>query len=332
MRMQEVFGLAATPRIGGGHVPITFKLLSPAHRPLQVTRDLASFWKQRLRRGAQGHARPLSAPLLARESARGRADAAREAAPAPVGRAALRRGRQRVPARHAICRSQGPSTHGEKPMGRHHRLCLLLLAACAAARVRATARALAPRRRSRAPQPASPPTSATRSSSLEVQVRLSQQLDVSNLSALVRFGVVTLDGKVRSEADRQRAEAARTRGPRRRGHRQRAHRRSSRSSWHSPTKPTPSRIARARASRSPSPHSLRLGPHARLARHPRRGRRAHQYGDSDGNRQHARRSGRTPAGSQRARFRRGRCAIRSRCGSGSRASASAPCAPARPAA
>ena len=45
MRMQEVFGLAATPRIGGGHVPVTFKLLSPAHRPLQVTRDLASFWK-----------------------------------------------------------------------------------------------------------------------------------------------------------------------------------------------------------------------------------------------------------------------------------------------
>ncbi len=44
MRMQEVFGLAATPRIGGGAVPVTFKLLSPAHRPLQVTRDLASFW------------------------------------------------------------------------------------------------------------------------------------------------------------------------------------------------------------------------------------------------------------------------------------------------
>ena len=42
--------------------------------------------------------------------------------------------------------------------------------------------------------------------SLEVQVRLSQQLDISNLSALARFGVVTLDGKVRSEADRQRAE------------------------------------------------------------------------------------------------------------------------------
>jgi ATP-dependent helicase HrpB len=45
MRMQEVFGLAATPRIGGGAVPVTFKLLSPAHRSLQVTRDLASFWR-----------------------------------------------------------------------------------------------------------------------------------------------------------------------------------------------------------------------------------------------------------------------------------------------
>jgi len=45
MRMQEVFGLARTPRIGGGAVPVTFKLLSPAHRPLQITRDLESFWK-----------------------------------------------------------------------------------------------------------------------------------------------------------------------------------------------------------------------------------------------------------------------------------------------
>jgi len=45
VRLQEVFGLDATPRIGGGRVPITFKLLSPAHRPVQVTRDLASFWR-----------------------------------------------------------------------------------------------------------------------------------------------------------------------------------------------------------------------------------------------------------------------------------------------
>ena len=45
MRMQEVFGLATTPRIAGGTLPVTFKLLSPAQRPLQVTRDLASFWR-----------------------------------------------------------------------------------------------------------------------------------------------------------------------------------------------------------------------------------------------------------------------------------------------
>jgi len=41
-RIQEVFGLAGSPRICG--VPVTFRLLSPAHRPLQVTRDLESFW------------------------------------------------------------------------------------------------------------------------------------------------------------------------------------------------------------------------------------------------------------------------------------------------
>ncbi len=45
VRLQEVFGLETTPRIGSGRVPVTFKLLSPAQRPVQVTRDLASFWR-----------------------------------------------------------------------------------------------------------------------------------------------------------------------------------------------------------------------------------------------------------------------------------------------
>ena len=45
VRLQEVFGLAVTPRIGAGAVPVTLKLLSPARRPVQVTRDLAGFWK-----------------------------------------------------------------------------------------------------------------------------------------------------------------------------------------------------------------------------------------------------------------------------------------------
>jgi len=45
VRLQEVFGLMETPRLGGGRVPITMRLLSPAQRPVQVTRDLASFWR-----------------------------------------------------------------------------------------------------------------------------------------------------------------------------------------------------------------------------------------------------------------------------------------------
>lgn len=45
VRLQEMFGMAETPRIANGRVPLTLHLLSPAHRPVQVTRDLASFWK-----------------------------------------------------------------------------------------------------------------------------------------------------------------------------------------------------------------------------------------------------------------------------------------------
>jgi ATP-dependent helicase HrpB len=45
VRLQEVFGLIETPRVGGGAVLVTFKLLSPAQRPVQITRDLAGFWR-----------------------------------------------------------------------------------------------------------------------------------------------------------------------------------------------------------------------------------------------------------------------------------------------
>jgi ATP-dependent helicase HrpB len=44
VRLQEMFGLTETPSVGGGRVPITIELLSPAGRPVQVTRDLVSFW------------------------------------------------------------------------------------------------------------------------------------------------------------------------------------------------------------------------------------------------------------------------------------------------
>jgi ATP-dependent helicase HrpB len=45
VRLQEIFGLNETPRIAGGRVPVVMHLLSPAYRPMQVTTDLASFWK-----------------------------------------------------------------------------------------------------------------------------------------------------------------------------------------------------------------------------------------------------------------------------------------------
>ncbi|MEO8621892.1 MAG: ATP-dependent helicase HrpB [bacterium] len=45
VRLQELFGQADTPRIAGGQVAVTLHLLSPAHRPVQVTRDLAGFWR-----------------------------------------------------------------------------------------------------------------------------------------------------------------------------------------------------------------------------------------------------------------------------------------------
>ncbi|EIU7180195.1 TPA: ATP-dependent helicase HrpB [Pseudomonas aeruginosa] len=45
VRLQEMFGLADTPRIAGGKLPIKLHLLSPARRPVQVTQDLANFWR-----------------------------------------------------------------------------------------------------------------------------------------------------------------------------------------------------------------------------------------------------------------------------------------------
>ena len=45
IRVQELFGLARHPAIAGGRVPLVIELLSPAHRPVQVTRDLPGFWR-----------------------------------------------------------------------------------------------------------------------------------------------------------------------------------------------------------------------------------------------------------------------------------------------
>jgi ATP-dependent helicase HrpB len=44
IRVQELYGLKSHPAIGDGRLPLTLHLLSPAHRPIQITRDLPAFW------------------------------------------------------------------------------------------------------------------------------------------------------------------------------------------------------------------------------------------------------------------------------------------------
>jgi ATP-dependent helicase HrpB len=81
IRVQELFGLNHHPSIAGGRVPLVLELLSPGHRPVQITRDLPSFW-----RGSYAAVRsemrgrypkhpwpddPLSAPATRRAKPRG---------------------------------------------------------------------------------------------------------------------------------------------------------------------------------------------------------------------------------------------------------------------
>jgi ATP-dependent helicase HrpB len=45
-RIQDLFGLATTPRLAGGRVRVVVEILAPSNRPVQVTDDLDSFWKR----------------------------------------------------------------------------------------------------------------------------------------------------------------------------------------------------------------------------------------------------------------------------------------------
>jgi ATP-dependent helicase HrpB len=81
IRVQELFGLAQHPAIAGSRVPLVIELLSPAHRPVQVTRDLPGFWrgsyaevKTEMRGRYPKHPwpdDPLSAPATRRAKPRG---------------------------------------------------------------------------------------------------------------------------------------------------------------------------------------------------------------------------------------------------------------------
>jgi ATP-dependent helicase HrpB len=45
VRVQELFGLGVHPALAGGRVPLVLELLSPGHKPIQITRDLPGFWR-----------------------------------------------------------------------------------------------------------------------------------------------------------------------------------------------------------------------------------------------------------------------------------------------
>lgn len=78
VRLQEIFGLLASPRVAFGQVAITFRLLGPNYRPVQVTSDLANFWRsgyievrKELRARYPKHSWPED-PLTAKPEAKGR--------------------------------------------------------------------------------------------------------------------------------------------------------------------------------------------------------------------------------------------------------------------
>ena len=78
VRLQEVFGWLETPRLAGGKVPLLIELLSPGFKPMQVTRDLRSFWanayfevKKELKARYPKHSWPED-PLTAKPEAKGR--------------------------------------------------------------------------------------------------------------------------------------------------------------------------------------------------------------------------------------------------------------------
>ncbi len=78
VRLQEVFGWLETPRVADGRVPVLLELLSPGFKPIQLTRDLKSFWanayfevKKELKARYPKHSWPED-PLTAKPEAKGR--------------------------------------------------------------------------------------------------------------------------------------------------------------------------------------------------------------------------------------------------------------------
>ena len=163
MRMQEVFGLAATPRIGGGAVPVTFKLLSPGagrcrSRAISPASGATPTW--RCARTCAGDIRGTTGRRIrCRPSPRAAPSRGRPGRP---GESALRAARKcRRGTRFARLVAH---THGERPW------VAITVCPCCCSQLAGRAASAQPPKLSHPaadpvpPQPASPPRSATRSS------------------------------------------------------------------------------------------------------------------------------------------------------------------------
>jgi ATP-dependent helicase HrpB len=45
-RIQELYGVTGGLRVASGRIPVVIQVLAPNHRPIQVTQDLANFWRE----------------------------------------------------------------------------------------------------------------------------------------------------------------------------------------------------------------------------------------------------------------------------------------------
>ena len=132
LAVQNLFGLARHPAVLGGAVPILFELLSPAQRPIQVTRDLPGFWRgswRDVRADMRGRYPKHFWPEdpAAAEPAAGREAAALAFPPAPAGERhaeALRRAREGGEAgqRRAVARDHPGRHFGHEVFVRRFRL------------------------------------------------------------------------------------------------------------------------------------------------------------------------------------------------------------------
>ena len=85
VKLQELFGLAATPTVHGGRTPLALQLLSPAQRPIAVTRDLAGFWARATPRCARSCAAATRSTPGRRTRSRRRRHSGRAQAAPTVG-------------------------------------------------------------------------------------------------------------------------------------------------------------------------------------------------------------------------------------------------------